>query len=53
VTWAEARAGAQVMDLDGAEVLVADPRTLIRTKQTARPSDAADCAWLATLVRDR
>ena len=53
VTWAEARTGAQVMDLDGDQVLVADPRTLIRTKQTVRPSDAADCAWLATLVRDR
>lgn len=53
VTWAEARTGAQVMDLDGDQVLVADPRTLIRTKQTVRPSDAADCAWLANLVRDR
>ena len=53
VTWAEARTGAQVMDLDGDQVLVADPRTLIRTKQTVRPSDAADCAWLAHLVRDR
>lgn len=53
VTWAEARPGAQLMDLDGAEVLVADPGTLIRTKQTVRPSDAADCAWLATIVRER
>lgn len=49
VTWAEAQASARVVDLDGTPVIVADKRTLIRTKQTVRPSDAADCAWLEAL----
>ena len=34
------------VDLGGVSVLVADKPTLIRTKQTVRPSDAADRAWL-------
>lgn len=50
VTWAEAAPSAQLVDLEGASVLVADPRTLIRTKQTVRPSDAADRAWLQALL---
>lgn len=49
VTWAEARASAVIVDLAGTSVIVADKRTLIRTKQTVRPSDAADCAWLEAL----
>lgn len=52
VTWAEARGSARSIDLDGTPVLVADKRTLIRTKQTIRPSDAADCAWLEALAGD-
>jgi predicted nucleotidyltransferase len=52
VTWAEASPSAEVMDLDGVRVVVADRATLIRTKQTARPSDAADRAWLATSTDD-
>lgn len=49
VTWAEAHGSARIVDLDGTRVVVADKRTLIRTKQTIRPSDAADCAWLEAL----
>ena len=49
VTWAEAQASARRIDLDGTPVLFADKQTLIRTKQTARPSDAADRAWLEAL----
>lgn len=49
VTWAEAQGSAKTVDLDGTPVLVVDRPTLIRTKQTNRPSDAADCAWLAGL----
>jgi hypothetical protein len=52
VTWAEAQASARKVDIDGTPVLVADKATLIRTKQTARPSDAADCAWLEALPDD-
>lgn len=46
VTWSEAHSSAQRIDLDGTPVIVADRKTLIRTKQTIRPSDAADRAWL-------
>jgi hypothetical protein len=53
VTWAEAQASARRIDLDGTPVLFADKRTLIRTKQTLRPSDAADRAWLEALPDDR
>ena len=49
VTWAEARETAEKMDLDGIPVIVADRLTLIRTKLTLRPSDAADRAWLESL----
>ena len=37
--------------LDGTPVIVADVETLIRTKNTVRPSDAADRAWLVDLIR--
>jgi hypothetical protein len=46
VTWAEASRTAERLDIGGAPVIVADRKTLIRTKQTVRPSDAADRAWL-------
>jgi hypothetical protein len=46
VTWSEANASALRIDLEGTPVIVADRQTLIRTKQTLRPSDAADRAWL-------
>jgi hypothetical protein len=49
VTWAQAHASAERRDLDGIPIIVADPATLIRTKQTPRPSDAADRAWLEGL----
>jgi predicted nucleotidyltransferase len=52
VTWAEAAATADRVDLDGVPILVADRRTLIRTKQTLRPSDAADRAWLESLEEE-
>jgi len=46
VTWDEASATAEQVEIEGARVIVADRETLIRTKQTVRPSDAADRAWL-------
>ena len=49
VTWAEAHQSALRRDLDGVSVIVADTDTLIRTKRTVRPSDAADRAWLEAL----
>lgn len=53
VTWAEAASSAERRELDGVPVAVADLRTLIRTKQTIRPSDAADRAWLEGLLREQ
>ena len=53
VTWAQASRTAERRDLDGIPVILADPATLILTKRTLRPSDAADRAWLEALkVRD-
>jgi hypothetical protein len=46
VTWAEANERAERIDVGGAVAIVADRQTLIRTKRTVRPSDAADRAWL-------
>lgn len=49
VTWSEASASAERIDLQGTPVVYADVATLIRTKRTVRPSDAADRAWLESL----
>jgi predicted nucleotidyltransferase len=49
VTWAEASKTALRIDLDGTPVVVADADTLIRTKRTIRPSDAADRSFLEAL----
>jgi hypothetical protein len=49
VTWSEASKKALRIDLGGTPVIVADVATLIRTKRTVRPSDAADRAWLEAL----
>jgi predicted nucleotidyltransferase len=49
VTWSEASASAVRVDLQGTPVTYADVDTLIRTKRTVRPSDAADRAWLESL----
>ena len=49
VTWSDAQPSAVRMDLEGTPVFVADVDTLIRTKRTVRPSDAAVRAWLESL----
>jgi hypothetical protein len=38
---------------EGVEIPVASPRTLIRLKQTARPQDALDRAFLEGVLRSR
>ena len=50
VTWSEAHLSAERIDIEGTPVLVADRQTLIKTKRTIRPSDAADRAWLEALA---
>jgi hypothetical protein len=44
---------AEQMDLGGVLVPVASPRTLIRTKDTRRPQDAIDRAFLEGVLRER
>jgi Nucleotidyl transferase AbiEii toxin, Type IV TA system len=44
---------AEQLDLGGVTVPVASPRTLIRTKETARPQDAMDRAFLEGVLRER
>ncbi|HUP21919.1 MAG TPA: nucleotidyl transferase AbiEii/AbiGii toxin family protein [Thermoanaerobaculia bacterium] len=53
VTWEEAHRSAGRVDLNGVSLVLADVETLIRTKQTVRPSDAADRAWLEALLDER
>lgn len=50
VTWEDAHRSAERIDLGGVSLVLADVETLIRTKQTVRPSDAADRAWLGALL---
>jgi hypothetical protein len=52
VTWPEASASALRLDLDGAVVIVADAATLLPTKQTVRPPDAADRAFLEAILKN-
>lgn len=51
IEYAEASADAQILSLEGVEIPVASPSTLLRTKNTMRPSDAADRRYLEELLR--
>lgn len=51
LSYADASADAEVVELEGVAVPVASKATLIRTKDTIRPSDAADCQFLEALIR--
>ncbi|MCP4589721.1 MAG: hypothetical protein GY842_03160 [bacterium] len=42
----------ETIDMGGAAVPVASKGTLIRTKQTIRPSDQLDCAYLAARIEE-
>ena len=50
VTWSEAEADSEILELDGVEIPIASIETLIRTKQTVRPHDAADREYLKHLL---
>jgi hypothetical protein len=41
----------QPLVINGVSIPIASPETLIRTKNTMRPSDAADRAFLEELVK--
>lgn len=49
VTWEDAARDSEVLELDGVEIPIAGIETLIRTKQTVRPHDAADREFLERL----
>jgi predicted nucleotidyltransferase len=51
IDYANAAADAVMITIDGVAVTVASPATLIRTKNTMRPSDAADRQYLEELIR--
>jgi hypothetical protein len=44
---------AEDLDLGGVVAKVASPQTLIRTKNTRRPQDAIDRAFLEGVLRER
>jgi hypothetical protein len=53
LSYADVVADAETLDLMGVSTPVASPATLIRTKNTMRPQDAIDRAFLEALLRDR
>lgn len=50
VDYAEAAADAVTLRFDDVDIWVASPRTLLRTKDTVRPADAVDRAYLRALL---
>ena len=53
LAYADVAKDAEDVDLGGVVVKVASPKTLIRTKDTKRPQDAIDRAFLEGLIRER
>ena len=53
IAYSEAIADAEAREIDGVSVPLASPATLIRTKNTYRPQDAIDRAFLEGVIRAR
>lgn len=53
LSYAEAATDAETLERDGVSIPVASPSTLIRTKDTQRPQDAIDRAFLEGVLRER
>ena len=53
VDYTEALRDAETINVAGVPVVVASPATLIRTKDTFRPSDQADRRYLDALITER
>jgi hypothetical protein len=53
VDYEEAAADEEVVERAGVRIPVASPRTLIRLKNTPRPQDALDRAFLEVVLRSR
>ena len=50
LTYSDVSADADAIEVEGVLIPVASKRTLIRTKETARPSDLADRQFLQALI---
>jgi hypothetical protein len=53
LSYAEAARDAETLEREGVRIPVASPATLIRTKNTRRPQDAIDRAFLEGVLRER
>jgi hypothetical protein len=53
VSYAEAVRDVEMVERGGIRIPVASPKTLIRTKDTKRPQDAIDRAFLEGVLRER
>ncbi len=53
VGYAEASADAETIERDGVAIPIASPKTLMRLKDTPRPQDAIDRAFLEGVLRER
>jgi hypothetical protein len=53
LTYADVIADAETHRIDDVDVPIASPSTLIRTKDTYRPQDAIDRAFLKALMKRR
>jgi hypothetical protein len=53
LSYAEAARDAETLERAGVRIPVASPATLIRTKDTPRPQDAIDRAFLEGVLRER
>jgi hypothetical protein len=53
LSYSEAACDAETLERDGVRIPVASPATLIRTKDTHRPQDAIDRAFLEGVLRAR
>ncbi len=53
IDYTEAMKDAETIEVEGVPVIVASPATLIRTKDTFRPSDQADRRYLDALIAER
>jgi hypothetical protein len=53
LSYADAVFDAETLERDGVRIPVASPATLIRTKDTRRPQDSIDRAFLEGVLRER
>lgn len=53
VGYAEAAGDAEILEREGVAIPVASPATLLRLKDTPRPQDAIDRAFLQGVIRSR